>query len=49
VFDYVDENGEIQKDIHLALVGLFQAENAALAITASQLFVDTFDRAKARD
>jgi dihydrofolate synthase/folylpolyglutamate synthase len=49
VFDYIDENGEIQKDIHLALVWLFQAENGALAISVSQLFLDNFDRAKARD
>lgn len=34
VFDYVDENDDIQHDISLALIGLFQAENAALAITA---------------
>ncbi len=49
VFDYMDENDEVQKDIRLGLVGLFQAENAALAISASQLFIDKFDRAKARD
>ncbi|MBP7061276.1 hypothetical protein KA037_03970 [Patescibacteria group bacterium] len=45
----MDENDEVQKDIRLGLVGLFQAENAALAISASQLFIDKFDRAKARD
>lgn len=48
VFDYMDENGEIQKDIGLALIGLFQAENAALAISASQLFLDDIDRVKTR-
>ncbi len=48
VFDYVDENDEMQKNIRLALVWLFQAENAALAISASQLFIDNFDRTKAR-
>lgn len=49
VFDYIDENDEVQKDIRLALAWLFQAENAALAISASQLFIDTFDRVKARE
>lgn len=43
IFDYND-----QKDIHLWLVGLFQAENAALAITATQLFCSDFDREKTR-
>lgn len=43
IFDYND-----QKNIRLWLVGLFQAENAALAITATQLFCGNFDRAKTR-
>jgi len=43
IFDFDD-----QKDIHLWLVGLFQAENAALALQATQLFCADFDRAKAR-
>lgn len=43
IFDYND-----QKDIQLWLVGLFQAENTALAIAATQLFCDDFDRPKAR-
>lgn len=43
VFDY-----DAEKDICLALVWLFQAENAALAIATTQLFLPDFDRAKAR-
>jgi dihydrofolate synthase/folylpolyglutamate synthase len=43
IFDYKD-----QKDIQLWLVGLFQAENAALALGATQLFCRDFDREKAR-
>ncbi len=44
IFDYTE-----QKDVHLSLVGLFQAENAALALTATQLFCLNFDREKARN
>ncbi len=43
IFDYDD-----QKDISLWLIGLFQSENAALAITATQLFCTDFDREKTR-
>jgi len=44
IFDYND-----QKDIRLWLVGLFQAENAAVAIAATQLFCTDFDRKKTRE
>ena len=43
IFDYDD-----QRDIRLWLVWLFQAENAALAIAAAQLFCTDFDPEKTR-
>jgi dihydrofolate synthase/folylpolyglutamate synthase len=43
IFDYGN-----QPNIRTWLIGLFQAENAALAITATELFCPDFDRAKTR-
>lgn len=52
VFDYTDLHGTTISDIALALLWSFQPENAALALTATQLFVSQqggdFDRDKTK-